>query len=185
MTGRRMTGDAAQFAAPLVVNGWSIYAHPVFLDQLEGLIDEVEARKARDPKTWRKKNCTKRLAAIFRLATERIPADPGAPAFRQGDTLGDRRKHWFRAKFFQQYRLFYRFDSAARVIVLAWVNDEKTLRAFGARSDAYATFRGLLDSGAPPDNFDALMKEALAAAERFRDGLKAAPRETGGGRQEA
>ncbi len=41
--------------APLVVNGWSIYAHPVFLDQLEGLIVEVEERKARDAKTWRKK----------------------------------------------------------------------------------------------------------------------------------
>jgi Toxin with endonuclease activity YhaV. len=71
-----MTGDAA----PLVVNGWSIYAHPLFLDQLEGLIEEVEGRKARDPKTWQKKNCTKRLAAIFKLITEVIPADPGAPA---------------------------------------------------------------------------------------------------------
>ncbi|MEQ8869728.1 MAG: type II toxin-antitoxin system YhaV family toxin, partial [Roseovarius sp.] len=101
-----MSGDSVPAQAPLVVNGWSIYAHPLFLDQLEGLIEEVEARKARDPKTWRKKNPTKRLAAIFKLVTEAIPADPGAAAFRQGGTLGDHRKHWFRAKFFQQYRLF-------------------------------------------------------------------------------
>lgn len=170
-----MTGGAAPAEAPLVVNGWSIFAHPVFLDQLEGLIKEVEARKARDPKAWHKKNCTKRLAAIFKLATEGIPADPGAPAFRQGDTLGENRKHWFRAKFFQQYRLFFRFDSTAKVIVLAWVNDEQTLRAYGSKTDAYATFRGMLDGGNPPDNFDALMKEAVAAAERFEEGLKAAP----------
>ena len=166
-----MTGDAA----PLVVNGWSIYAHPLFLDQLEGLIEEVEGRKARDPKTWRKKNCTKRLAAIFKLVTEVIPADPGAPAFRQGDTLGEARKHWFRAKFFQQYRLFYRFSSEAKIIVLAWVNDESTLRAYGSRTDAYATFRGMLDGGNPPDDFDALMQAAKAAAARLEEAMKAAP----------
>ena len=170
-----MTGGAAPAVAPLVVNGWSIFAHPVFLGQLEELIEEDEARKVREPKAWHKKNCTKRLAAIFKLVTENIPADPGAPAFRQGNTLGENRKHWFRAKFFQQYRLFFRFDSTAKVIVLAWVNDEQTLRAYGSKTDAYATFKGMLDGGNPPDDFDALTKEALAAAERFEEGLKAAP----------
>lgn len=161
--------------APLVVDGWSIYAHPLFLDQLEGLSAEVEERRARDPKTWRSKNCTKRLAAVFKLVTESIPVDPSAPAFRQGDTLGDGRKHWFRAKFFQQYRLFYRFESTARIIVLAWMNDETTLRAYGARTDAYATFRGMLDGGDPPDDFEALMREARAAADRFETSLRAKP----------
>lgn len=169
-----MTGAAA----PLVVNGWSIYAHPLFLDQLEGLIEEVEGRKARDPKTWRKKNCTKRLAAILKLITEVVPADPGAPAFRQGDMLGEARKHWFRAKFFQQYRLFYRFSSEAGIIVLAWVNDETTLRAYGSRTDAYGTFRGMLDGGNPPDDFNALMQAAKAAAARLEEAIKAAPDRT-------
>lgn len=170
-----MKESAAPAEAPLVVNGWSIYAHPVFLDQLEGLIEEVEARKARDPKTWQKKNCTKQLAAIFKLVTENIPADPGAPAFRQGDTLGEHRKHWFRAKFFQQYRLFFRFDSRAQIIVLAWVNDKQTLRAYGSKTDAYVTFKNMLDGGNPPDDFDTLMREAVAAAARFKEGLSAAP----------
>ncbi|WP_404382097.1 type II toxin-antitoxin system YhaV family toxin [Caenispirillum salinarum] len=170
-----MTGGDAPIKAPLVVNGWSIYAHPVFLDQLEDLIKEVEARKVRDPMTWQKKNCTKRLAAIVKLVNENIPTDPGAPAFRQGGTLGEHRKHWFRAKFFQQYRLFFRFDSSAKVIVLAWVNDEQTLRAYGSKADAYVTFKGMLDAGNPPDDFDALMKHAVAAAERFEDDMKAVP----------
>ncbi len=166
-----MTGGAAPDEAPLVVKGWSIYAHPVFLDQLEELIEEVETRQARDPKTWQKKNCAKRLSAIFKLVTENIPTDPGAPAFRQGNTLGEHRRHWFRAKFFQQYRLFFRFDSSAKVIVLAWVNDEQTLRAYGSKTDAYETFKGMLDGGNPPDNFDVLMKEAVAAAKQFEEGL--------------
>ncbi|UWQ21509.1 type II toxin-antitoxin system YhaV family toxin [Jannaschia sp. W003] len=162
-------------APPLVVGGWSIYAHPLFLDQLEALIEEVEARRARDPEGWRRRNCAKRLAAILKLATVAIPADPGAAAFRQGGTLGDGRRHWFRAKFFQQYRLFFRFDSGARIIVLAWVNDEATKRAYGSRTDAYATFRGMLENGRPPDDFDALMREAGAASERFSAGLGRAP----------
>ncbi|MBK1636505.1 hypothetical protein CKO19_12255 [Rhodovulum adriaticum] len=53
--------------------------------------------------------------------------DPAAPAFRQGETLGEDRTHWFRANFFQQYRLFFRFDSTAKVIVLAWGNDEQSV----------------------------------------------------------
>ena len=167
-----MTSGSGRLDAPLVVNGWSFFAHPIFLEQLEALIGEVEERRQRDPENWQKKNCTKRLAAIFRLISEVIPADPGGPAFRQGETLGDQRKHWFRAKFFQQYRLFYRFNSEAKVIVLACVNDDATLRAYGSKTDAYATFRAMLESGNPPDDFDALMREATAEAERFRVNLE-------------
>src|SRR5690625_1873865 len=112
-----MTKRAAPPDAPLVVNDWSIFAHSVFLDQLHELIEEVEARKARDPKSWHKKNCAKRLAAILKLLSEVIPANPAAAQFRQGHTLGDDRKHWFRAKFLQRYRLFFRFDSASKIIV--------------------------------------------------------------------
>ena len=171
-----MTNDngTAPFEAPIVFNGWSIYAHPIFLDQLDGLIKEVESRKVPVPKTWKKKNCTKRLAAIFKLMTEVIPTDPGALQFRQGNTLGGNRKYWYRAKFLQQYRLFFRFDSTAKVIVLAWVNDVGSLRAYSSRTDAYATFKEMLDGGNPPDNFETLMKEAVATTVRFQDGLKAA-----------
>lgn len=169
-----MTRRGAPPEAPLVIKGWSIYAHPLFLDQIEGLIEEVEARKARDPANYRKKNCTKRLAAITRLVTGDVPADPAAAQFRQGDTLGGDRKHWFRAKFFQQYRLFFRFDSASKIIVFAWVNDDDTLRAYGSRTDAYATFKRMLDSGSPPDNFSALLKAAKASAKRFEAAIEAA-----------
>ena len=158
--------DAAPSQAPLVVNGWSVYAHPIFLDQLERLLKEVETRKARAPKTWQKKNCTKRLAALLKLMTESIPNDPGAAQFRQGNTLGNNRTHWFRAKYFRQYRLFFRFSSASKIIVLAWVNDEIGLRAYASKTDAYATFRKMLDGGSPPDDFDTLMKEAVAATVR-------------------
>ena len=117
------------------------------------------------------KNCAKRLAAIFKLVTEAIPTDPGAPKFRQGDTFDDDRKHWLRAKFFQQYRLFFRFDGAAKIIVLVWVNDEKSLRACGSRKDGYTTIEKMLDGGNPPDSFETLMKDAVTATTRFENSL--------------
>ena len=66
----------------------------------------------------------------------------------------------YRAKFFQQYRLFFRFDAKSKLIIYAWVNDEKTKRAYGKRNDAYAVFEKMLNSGHPPDSFDQLLEEA-------------------------
>ena len=64
----------------------------------------------------------------------------------------EHRKHWFRAKFGAgRFRLFFRYSTRAKIIVFAWVNDEATLRTYGARSDAYAVFRKMLDKGDPPD----------------------------------
>lgn len=152
---------------PLVVNGWRLFAHPVFLDQVEALIDQVARLKAKDPDGYAAKNPSKRLAAIARLAFQDIPSDPTRPDYRQGHTLGPDRKHWFRAKFFQQYRLFFRYHAAGRVIVYAWVNDTGTRRAYGRGDDAYAMFGKMLDRGRPPDDWDQLLKEADGALDRF------------------
>jgi len=75
----------------------------------------------------------------------------------------------------RRHRLFYRFRSDARRILLVWVNDNKTLRAYGSKTDAYATFKNMLDSGKPPEDFDALMQETRAEADRFEATLRAKP----------
>ena len=146
----------------LVVNGWTVFAHPLFVAQLRALTDQVAALQAKDPQAYTRKNATKRLAAIRQLALEVIPQDPTRPEYRQGNTLGDAHRHWFRAKFFQQYRLFFRFHVASRIIVLAWVNDEDTRRAYESPDDAYRVFRKMLDNGHPPDDWDELLAQAHA-----------------------
>jgi toxin YhaV len=153
---------------PLVIEGWSIFAHPVFLDNLESLVAQVERLRAKDPKGYTGKNSTKRLAALMRLAFEIIPQDPGRPEYRQGATLGAEYKHWFRAKFFQQYRLFFRFHRESRIIIYAWVNDEDTKRAYESDSDAYRTFRRMLKSGNPPDDWSRLLNQARTQNKRAR-----------------
>lgn len=157
--------------APLVVNGWTIFAHPLFLDQLEALIRHVEPLKEKDPAGFVKKNAAKRLVAIAKLAFEVIPQDPARPEHRQGGTLGDAHKHWFRAKFFQQYRLFFRYHGPSKVIVFAWVNDEDTRRAYESNDDAYRVFRRMLESGHPPDDWDQLLAEARAESGRLQQAV--------------
>lgn len=128
----------ADAPTPLVVNSWTIFAHPLFLDQLEGLTRQVETLRLKDPIGFVRKNASKRLAAIAKLAFEVIPQDPARSEYRQGGTLGDEHKHWFCAKFFQQYRLFFRYHAPSKVIVYAWVNDEDTKRAYESSDDALA-----------------------------------------------
>lgn len=153
---------------PLVVNGWTLFAHPLFLEQTESLIKQVEKLQKKDPVNYKKKNATKRLAAIEKLAFDVIPQDPTSSEYRQGNTLGSEHKHWFRAKFFQQYRLFFRFHLESKIIVYAWVNDESTKRAYDSKNDAYRVFEKMLNSGHPPGNWNELLKEVKSQNKRLK-----------------
>ena len=154
----------------LARHGWRLLAHPLFLDQLGRLLAAVERAKRANPEGWLGKTDAKLLALIRSLVLDHIPRDPLAPEFRQGSTLGLERRHWFRAKFGgTRFRLFFRADSRARVIVYAWVNDRDTLRKAGAASDPYAVFKAMLAGGNPPDDWPALLAaaEALEAVRRL------------------
>lgn len=129
---------------------------------MKNLIGKVEKLKAHDSSSYQKNNVTKRLAAINKLAFEIIPGNPSDSRYRQGLTLGSDRKHWFRAKFFQQYRLFFRYDKTSKIIIYAWVNDENSKRAYGSKSDAYSVFGKLVNAGTPPDNWEDLISECVS-----------------------
>ena len=152
---------------PLVINGWNIFAHSLFLDQLDDLLTQVEVLRQKNPQEYQNKNATKRLAAIAKLAFMVIPEDPTRNEYRQGSTLGDDYKHWFRAKFFQQYRLFFRYHLESKIIVFVWVNDDNTKRAYDSSTDAYRVFKKMLESGNPPDNWNELLKDAKGEVHRL------------------
>lgn len=142
------------------INDWIILCHPLFLQQITNLVHEVESAKEKAPSTFHTRSATKKLAAIAKLAFDKIPGDPTASDYRQGSTLGNNHKHWFRAKFFQQYRLFFRYHQESKIIIYAWVNDDRSKRAFESKTDAYQVFQKMLENGRPPDNWDDLLKEA-------------------------
>ncbi len=144
----------------LVVNGWTLFQHPCFSDQVDALKDVVEKKRKKDPSGYGHSAEAKLLAAIFRVTTDVVPSNPCDPSYRQGKTLGSEHTNWFRAKFFQQYRLFFRFDTKAKIIIYASVNDTQTKRAYESKSDAYAVFKKMLDDGYPPSSWDELKTQA-------------------------
>ena len=62
--------------APMAIHGWTVFAHPLFMAQVEALVEQVETIKKKDPTGYVKKNATKRLAAIRQLAlSDQLPLD--------------------------------------------------------------------------------------------------------------
>jgi toxin YhaV len=147
----------------LVVNGWMLLFHPRLIDQLERLRDAARAEGAKRSGDAPAGPNTKLLATLWDQLVTEIPEDPSRPTYRQGNTLGPELRHWLRAKFGNgRFRLFFRYHSKTRLIVFAWVNDAETLRTYGSRTDAYAVFRRMLESGNPPDDWDALVRAAAS-----------------------
>src|SRR5207245_681355 len=92
-----------------------------------------------------------------------------AVEFQLVNTLGPLHRHWRRAKFLGRFRLFFRFSSAHKAIIYAWVNDENTLRKAGARNDPYAIFNKRLKDGTPPDDWDDLVRGSARKTARRQE----------------
>ncbi len=89
--------------------------------------------------------------------------NPAPPEYRLGGASGASRCHWFRAKFFQQYRLFFRFHAASRLIIYGWVSDESCQRGCESTADAYKVFQQRIGNGSPPDDWNALIAQGRDA----------------------
>jgi toxin YhaV len=153
------------------VQGWTLAFHPCLLDQLERLVvaaEEEVHRAGRAGANLPGPN-QKLLAHVLDLMLEAILRDPNAPDYRLGHTLGREHTHWRRAKTGGgRYRLFFRFRSDARLIVVAWINDDQSLRIYGSATDAYRVFADRLAHGTPPDDWDTLVAQATTEAARRR-----------------
>lgn len=142
---------------------------PAFRTAYDGLVAEVDRLAAEKPADYRTHPKTKLLARINAIILDEIPADPSHKDYRQGTKLGGQYKNWFRAKFFKgRFRLFFRFDTASRIIIYCWVNDENTLRKEGARTDPYSVFAKMLRSGNPPNGWDELAEQVVGPDRKER-----------------
>ena len=147
----------------MIAHGWSLYFYRTFkaaLDELEAVVTKLAAD---DPAGYQTHPKTKLLASVYRAITELVPANPDAPGFRLGKTLGADNTNWRRVKkgLPDRYRLFFRFASSpVKVIVYVWFNDEDTLRKAGSKTDAYETFKRMLARGVVPGCIDELLRQA-------------------------
>lgn len=139
-------------------HGWNLLFHECLSDQLKKLNAAAERARAQDPAGAEANANVKLFTALSKLILDTVPSDPNREEYRQGNTMGATFRHWRRAKIGRRFRLFFRFDSKAKIIIFAWVNDETTLRASGSRSDPYFVFQKMLERGHPPDDWTALMQ---------------------------
>jgi toxin YhaV len=159
-------GAAGRRPRPLFVNGYHLLVWPAFAERWRSLRAEVERLRARDPEGYRRAPAAKLFAAVRDATLRDIPNDPRADRYRQGNTLGPEYRHWRRDKFFQRFRLFFRYSTDPALIAYAWLNDESTLRKSGARTDAYTVFRAMLERGRPPTNWNDLVRECRTWTDR-------------------
>ena len=146
----------------MMAHGWGLYYFRIFkaaLDELEAAVTQLAQD---DPKGYKSHPKTKLLASVYKAITEVVPANPDAPEFRLGKTLGTDNTHWRRVKkgMPDRYRLFFRFASSpVKVLVYVWFNDEDSLRKAGAKTDVYETFKRMLARGVVPGSIGELLSD--------------------------
>ena len=139
---------------------WMLLGHIEFLKQLEFYREANRQTKQKLGADSIHTKQAQRLRALTLATWTKVPSNPGDPEFRLGNSLGSEHTHWFRAKFLQQFRLFFRYSTKSEIIAYGWVNDPATLREYGSKSDAYAVFKKLLESGKVPNTWDELIAES-------------------------
>ncbi len=116
-------------------HGWTLLFHEGVIEQLRKLQAAAHRAEQSDPRGFEGNANVKLFRALSQLIMDVVPTDPARDEYRQGNTLGPAYRHWRRAKIGRRFRLFFRYDSKAKAIVFAWVNDEQTLRSAGSKSD--------------------------------------------------
>lgn len=141
-------------------HGWTLLFHECLVGQLRRLHAAVTRVQQKDPIGVESNANTRLFVALSKLIFETVPSDPNREEYRQGNTMGTAFRHWRRAKVGRRFRLFFRFDSKAKIIVFAWVNDENGLRSSGSKTDPYVVFQRMLERGHPPDDWSKLVLES-------------------------
>ncbi|WP_434523999.1 type II toxin-antitoxin system YhaV family toxin [Photorhabdus asymbiotica] len=131
--------------------------HSCVIQQLQKLHDAVKRAEKSTPDKFESNANVKLFRALSKLILDVVPNDPSQDEYRQGNTLGPAYRHWRRAKIGRRFRLPFRYDSKAKIIVYAWVNDEETLHSESSKSDPYAVFEKMLGRGNPPDDWATLI----------------------------
>ena len=104
-------------------HGWTLLFHDNLTRQMVKLRAAVLPAQENDPKGFESNANVKFFRALVHLILDVVPSDPARDEYRQGNTMGPAYRHWRRAKLGRRYRLFFRYDSKAKVIVYAWINN--------------------------------------------------------------
>lgn len=143
---------------------WTVMAAPPFSHQFSCLLDAYRELKKTLPPEKLRAHPQVQLLRCIQKAVERLQENPELPEFRMGkNVLGSFGGRWRRVKkgMPPRYRLFFRFCSIKRVVLVVWVNDTSTLRKEGAKTDVYTTFKTWLQKGDVYDDWTSLYQKSV------------------------
>lgn len=141
---------------------WNKFWHSCFENHYLQLLNIVEDLIIKDPDNFYNHPHYKFFESVTDCIENRIFIDPENKEFLLGNTLGKKNRNWRRAKngMPQRYRLFFKFSSTKSEIILAWLNDGKSIRKAGSKNDVYEEFKRLLASGKIPNTYNELIKSS-------------------------
>ena len=115
-----------------------------------------------DPEHFYNKKIYKFWECVTDIIENRIFIEPTSSEFLLGNTLGRDNRSWKRAKkgLPNRYRLFFKYTTESSTVILAWLNDDKTLRKDGAKTDVYAIFKKKLANGEVPSDIPSLLSDS-------------------------
>lgn len=136
------------------------------------LLERVELLTDQDPDGFYTHRDYKFFENVTNCIEYRILQEPSNKEFNLGRTLGKDYKNWRRAKHGlpSRYRLFFRYSSQAKEIVLAWLNDEASIRRAGHKNDVYETFKKMLKSNKIPKSYDELVRSSSIMDQEYLGG---------------
>lgn len=138
---------------------WQKLWHPIFEEKYLALLTLVEREIEHSPEHFYESKIYKFFECVTDCMENRIFIDPTLPEFVIGNTLGKEHRDWRRAKkgMPNRYRLFFKYATVNEHIVLAWFNDENTLRKAGSKTDVYEVFKKMLSRGEIPSDMQELI----------------------------
>jgi toxin YhaV len=149
---------------PGIIDGWRVLLHPLCARRYARLLGQAQRLYLTLPSEEYRQHSTVRLAAaVHRLITAIVPADPDAPAFRRGGALAS-----FRCAAGEGLppgaRLCWTFSRQAQAIIFLYLylydaSDEDT-----ERDDPYTLFKNLAEQGEIGDSFASNLAVWLRAA---------------------
>ena len=145
---------------------WQRYYFILFFRRLAVLHNRVVHLRQKDPDNYKNHPEAKLFASVVRSMDD-AQQDPTLSKFQLGKTLGPEYTAWRRIKqgLPPRYRLFFRFSSQDRHVIFVWLNDERTLRKEGAKTDVYSVFKSMLERNDIPSMLSDLLTQSEKISE--------------------
>lgn len=147
------------------VNNWELLCFHLFRKALLYLAKDVERLKRTQPRRYKLKANFKLFEAVCNCIYNIIPFEEHKEQFALKDDL----KGLYRIKrnlYDDRYRLFFKPEFQKKELIYIWLNDKKTLRKDGSKTDPYKKVSKDVNNGTIPINFDEIRAQSAALPDK-------------------